>query len=874
MLKKISLFIFLVIILKVETFAFQNPEANSKAIVLVDNARFTVLNPRVIRMEWNNEKKFDNRASFIITNRNTVVPTFDTSNDDGWLVIKTDELELRYKKGSGKFSKDNLQVAIQVEGNKTIWTPGTKNNENLLGTTRTLDGYDGAKTWDGKPIPLEEGILSKNGWYVIDDTKSFRFDNSDWNWVSETKSTSEQDWYFLGYGLQYKKALADYTLISGKIPLPPRYAFGYWWSRYWAYSDPELKSLVNDFRRYDIPIDVLIIDMDWHLTHGGLKNIKNPQKDPFGELLGWTGYTWNKALFPEPEKFMAWTDQEKLKTALNLHPASGVASLESQYEDFAKSYGFDTSNKEWIPYRMADKKWAQTYFDVLLHPYEEWGVDFWWLDWQQYPESKVINGLNNTWWLNYTFFSSMAKRTGSRPLLFHRWGGLGNHRYQIGFSGDYKISWKSLKYQSYFTHTASNVGYGYWSHDIGGHASGDFDKDAELYARWLQFGIFSPILRTHSAKISTIERRFWMFPNEFDHMRELIHLRYALAPYTYTMARKAYDEGLSICRPMYYDYAKEENAYTFKYQYMYGDQMLFSPVAEPVGEDLIANQKVWLPEGNWFEWSTGEKYKGSQVINNNYMLKELPLFIKEGSIIPMYPKITNLQELPDHLLLKVYPGDKGSFDLYEDQGDNDNYKEGAFTITTLKQKEVANSKTITIAPVKGSYNKMVTSRSYEIMLPVSFPPIKVQVNGETYTYSDTKQEKHWTYNGKELTTNISIPKVLTSNALEIHVTYDTEILKKKELLYGKPGKFKRLKEIIGLMKIEIARENWWALLSNRVFSAEQVPVNISYNPTTIIEQLELFEKNYDAMLHDMRTHRDARKKITDNILTPLKTRAK
>ncbi|WP_299216604.1 glycoside hydrolase family 31 protein [uncultured Aquimarina sp.] len=869
MSKNIYLFAFLLLFLKIDTFAFQNPEANPKAIITSGQARFTVLTPRVIRMEWNNEKKFENRASFIVINRKTTIPKFDVTEKDGWLVIVTNELELRYKKESGKFSVDNLQISLNNNGDKVIWKPGIENKGNLLGTTRTLDGYDGGKTWDGKPIPLEQGILSKDGWYLLDDSNSFRFDNSDWNWVSEAKSTSEQDWYFFGYGLQYKKALADYTLISGKIPLPPRYAFGYWWSRYWAYSDPELKSLVNDFRRYDIPIDVLIIDMDWHLTHGGLKNIKNPQKDPFGELLGWTGYTWNKALFPEPSKFIEWTNQEKLKTALNLHPASGVAPLESQYEDFAKNYGFDTTKRDWIPYRMADKKWAETYFDVLLKPYEDWGVDFWWLDWQQFPESKVLEGLNNTWWLNYTFFSSMAERTGKRPLLFHRWGGLGNHRYQIGFSGDYKISWESLKYQPYFTHTASNVGYGYWSHDIGGHGSGDLDRDAELYTRWLQFGVFSPILRTHSAKISSIERRFWMFPNEFQHMRELIHLRYALAPYTYTMAREAYDKGVSICRPMYYDYPKDDNAYTFKHQYMYGDQLLFSPVAEPVGEDLITKQQVWLPEGNWFEWSTGEKYKGGEIINKNYMLKELPLYIKEGSIIPMYPKITNLQELPNHLLLKVYPGTKGSFDLYEDQGDNEHYKKGAFAKTSIVQAETENKKTIIISPPKGSYEGMPTSRSYEIQLPVSFPPTAVQINGESYKYSDAKTEKSWTYDGHELTTYITVPKISNSETVEISVTYDKDSMAKKELLYGKPGRFKRLKEIIGLMKIEIARENWWALLSDRVFSAEQVPVNISYNPKSIIKQLELFEKNYDAMLKDMRTHRDAREKITDNILIPL-----
>ena len=853
-----------------EVISQQNPKAKPESIVVSGEARITVLTPRVIRMEWDTKKTFEDRASFTFINRHTPTPTYKVEERDGWLLISTNELQLRYKKESGQFTKDNLEVSLRVDQQNTVWRPGTKNESNLLGTTRTLDGCDGGNTWDGNPIKLEEGILSRDGWYVIDDSDRFRFDDSDWQWVSDPKSNSEQDWYFFGYGLDYKQALTDYTLIAGKIPMPPRYAFGYWWSRYWAYSDPEFKALVGDFRRYDIPIDVLIIDMDWHLTHGGLKAIKNPKRDPFGEMLGWTGYTWNKALFPEPEKFIAWTNKEKLKTALNLHPASGVAPMESQYQDFANAYGFDTSEEAWIPYRMADKKWAKTYFDIILKPYEEWGVDFWWLDWQQFPESKVVDGLNNTWWLNHTFFTSMAKRTGTRPLLFHRWGGLGNHRYQIGFSGDYKISWESLKYQPYFTHTASNVGYGYWSHDIGGHASGDLDSDAELYARWLQFGVFSPILRTHSAKISSIERRFWMFPNEFQHMRELIQLRYALTPYIYTAARQAYDDGVSICRPMYYDHPKDEEAYNFKTQYMFGNQMLYAPVAEPIGDDLVAEQQVWLPEGTWFDWSTGEKYDGGKVINKTYMLEELPLFVQEGAIIPMYPKITNLQDLPAQLNLKVFPGAKGTFELYEDQGDNENYKSDAYAITVISQSEINNEKIISISPTKGQYEGMPSARRYDIELPISFPPTSVSVNGKNYDYSENKTTGAWTYDGEELMTHISIPEQPLSQEVIIKVTYSATFKTKNDLLYGKPGTFKRLKKIIGLMKIEIARENWWALLSDRVFSAEQTPVNISYNPSAILEHLEAFDNNYEAMLKDMKTHRDARKKVTDHILTPLK----
>ena len=182
----------------------------------------------------------------------------------------------------------------------------------------------------------------------------------------------------------------------------------------------------------------------------------------------------------------------------------------------ARAMGIDPATKKYVPFDITNKKFAENYFNILHHPLEEQGIDFFWLDWQQEQNTRVT-GVNPTWWLNYTHFSDMERR-GKRGMLFHRWGGLGNHRYQIGFSGDTIAVWDSLAFQPYFTATAANVGYGYWSHDIGGHMRVDLGaKPAagipqdpgypELYTRWIQWGIFSPILRTHTTKDQQSERR-------------------------------------------------------------------------------------------------------------------------------------------------------------------------------------------------------------------------------------------------------------------------------------------------------------------------------------------------------------------------------
>lgn len=478
-------------------------------------------------------------------------------------------------------------------------------------------------TQSGQKVSLEDGLLAKDGWTLIDDSHGFLFDgNKDWNWVKPRAERDEQDWYFMAYGHDYKMALKEFTQFSGKIPLPPRYTFGYWWSRYWSYSDNELRQLVDKFNLYQIPLDVLVVDMDWHYTEPGRG--------------GWTGWTWNRNLFPEPEKFLSYLQDNRLKVTLNLHPADGVASYEEKYKQIAEDMGIDPSSASKIDWVSSDKRFIKSMFKHILHPMQEKGVSFWWLDWQQHLYDTHIANLSNTWWINYIFFSDMERRNQGRPLLYHRWGGLGNHRYQIGFSGDAFVTWNSLNFQPYFNSTASNVLYGYWSHDIGGHLGDSISP--ELYVRWLQFGAMSPVMRTHSSKSASLRKEPWFFGDKYlNVIRDIIVRRYEMVPYIYTMARKAYDEGLSLCRPMYYEYPECQEAYDFRNEYMFGDNMIVCPVTAP-GNNGYAKVKVWLPEGEWYELYTGERLQGGRVWERSFAIDEYPVYVKAASVIPMYDK--------------------------------------------------------------------------------------------------------------------------------------------------------------------------------------------------------------------------------------------
>ena len=553
-----------------------NPVANPEAVVICGKARFTVLTPEMIRIEYSAKGIFEDQATFTVTNRRLKVPRFRKREDNTYLYIVTDKVRLKYRKSTNPVttpaSPENLTITIDNNGCESVWYPGKSDSLNLKGTCRTLDGSNG----DNKRAEMENGLISRSGWAVIDDSwAAIRSDggrsyalrpNADmeFDWWAERSDTDALDIYYLGYGNDYKKAISDYTKIAGKIPLPPDYVFGYWYSKYSAYSADDYRRIMSEIKDNKIPADVMILDMDWHW------NVGNGQS---GDKGGWTGWSWNTNLIPNPKGLLRDIHDNNFKIALNLHPADGINKNESPVYFAAMNSELNgkylNDKKDNISWSIDYTDFTKSFFKNIIHNHESEGVDFWWIDWQQHLTSNNTYGLSETFWCNHVFFNDMArKRTDRRPVIFHRWGGLGSHRYQIGFSGDALINFQTLGFQPYFTATASNVGYGYWGHDLGGHAFTDESivNDPELVLRWIQFGVFTPIFRTHATNDARIERRIWKFDN-FPTMLEAVRLRYSLFPYLYTMARKAYDTGISVCRPLYYEYPESEEAYVYENEY-------------------------------------------------------------------------------------------------------------------------------------------------------------------------------------------------------------------------------------------------------------------------------------------------------------------
>jgi hypothetical protein len=834
-----------------------NPVANPDAEVLFGNARFTVLTPQLIRMEWSAGRHFENRASIVFINRRLPVPRFQHSvatTDNGQkLTIATDALTLTYTPtGDGRFTAANLSIKLTAQltaqlaaaATPAVWTPGETNPENLQGTTRTLDGARGSHTRE----PIGPGLISRAGWVLIDDTTRPLFDSTDfrflegekspWPWVikrpADENPDSYSDWYFFGYGHAYRQALGDFVRVAGRIPLPPRFAFGAWWSRYWSYSDQELDQLIRGFRENSTPLDVLVIDMDWHLNFHQLEAAHD--KDQSGQTLGWTGYTWNKLLFPDPDDFLKQVHLDGLKATLNLHPASGIQPWEKAYPAMARAMGIDPASKKYIPFDPTNKKWATAYFDDVLHPLEKQGIDFWWLDWQQQPMMTNIPGLSQTWWLNYLHFTDQ-QREGKRPLLFHRWGGLGNHRYQIGFSGDTVSVWDSLAFQPWFTATAANVGYAYWSHDIGGHMPGAVDP--ELFTRWVQFGAFSPILRTHTSKNPDSERRIWAYPEPYSSiLRSTFQLRYALEPYLYTEARRTYDTGVAFFHPLYYDWPNANEAYASKDEYMFGGQMLVNPVTQAADKTSgLATESIWLPPGEWIERPTGRHFTGPVTIQRAFSIDQIPIYMKAGAIVPMQPAMLHTGQKPvNPLIVNVWPlapGQSSHYTLYEDSGLSVDYQRGVFARTPIRATESASTLRVEIGPAQGSYPGMLRTRSYELRLPADWPPQSVTVNGRPVPQGGAGKPG-WTFVGDTLTTVIPTSGYSVAEPVTIEVRRSGSLIKQRNQLDGFAGSMTRLRGAYDALQ-----QTWPAAWPpDALVDAMQTGDRIGYHPEQATDEIE------------------------------------
>ena len=710
------------------------------------NARFEVLTPSLIRLEYAADGKFEDRRTQTTAGRLRSSARFRTSVKGGRRIIRTSRITLRWRRGSGPFGASNLTALVE---RRAVHPEPGPNPTPLGGWRRSLDLVDG-------PRPLHEGILSRDGWYLLDDSKTALVTGSAFT-VRPERQGDYQDLYLFAYGHDYVRGLRDLRTLTGAAPLLPRKAFGVWFSRYWPYSADDWKPLLARFRSEKVPLDTISLDTDYKAVHdpAGAAIASQIAGAPGGNY-SWNGWDWNRGLYPDPAGFLTWARDNGLSAGLNIHPS--IDTTDPQFEATQARAGGGLTvddgcrvtqadpNGQCMVFDWTDPKQLDAYF-ALHERFEKDGATFWWLDWCCDASKADAPGLTPDTWINKLYFDRQRAR-GSRWPAFQRIGGsfqlgfdgstgtgaFAEHRYTLQFTGDTCGTWPLLAFASQFTAAEASIGLPYVSHDIGTfHAvspTGVCDKSIspiltprenslpeDMYARWVQLGAFQPIERLHSHHGARLP---WEYPGKAGQVAAaFLRLREALVPYLYTLAGNARATGVPMVRPLYLSWPRQDHAYEHPSEYTLGHDVLVAPVTAP-GDP--AEAEVWFPPGTWVDWFTGERHRGGAVEKLSVPLERMPVFVRAGGVVPLQPEVaTTAVSPPRALILTAFAGN-GKTTLFDDAGDG---LDARSATTAIRQR----GRTLTIGAMRGRFAGRPPRRSWEVRWVGVRKPARVTIDG-------------------------------------------------------------------------------------------------------------------------------------------------
>lgn len=761
---------------------------HENSVVSFGRARFTFYTDRLVRLEWSAEGRFEDRPTLRALRPEPPSLPLKVERGEDAISIDSGPVRLRYRESDEGFAPDTLDVTFETGGERIRWHYGKPAKNDFLGLATSLDKCNGERPSvflnadaeiksvreTGEPLRVDSGVVSSEGWALIDDSDGPPLEPHPTlgEWFGQPLPGPRTDAFLFAYGKDYRGAVAAASRVFGTQPLLPRYAFGYWYSRFWAYTETELLELADTFDAFRMPLDVLVVDMDWHRP-------------------GWTGFSWDADLFPAPSTLLESLRRRHLRITLNLHPAGGVDSREDAYEAVAKRTGTASKADGVVPFEPTNPDFMSAYFEELLHPLEDQGVDFWWMDWQQW-EATEIPGLTPLRWLAHTHWNDqLRRRKDRRPLNFTRYSGIGSGRMPMTFMGDTFSSWQSLAAEPGYIARGANVLHGYLSTDIGGHLP--LDTSPELYLRWMQFAVHSPLTRTHASKDDSTERRFWQFPEPYGPLlRRALSRRYELIPYIYTEAAKMEATGLSLHRPLFYDFPESPEAARQTSIYSFGDAMLVSPVVAPADESSgLAQTAFWLPPGEWIDCALGLRREGNRSFKVPYLLGETPVFVRPGSILPGQKDVLRCGGgSAPNLLLEIWPGGNGDYTLYEDDGISRNHLRGAHVEVGLEHREESNRATVRITPARRNFPGFLERRPLRLSFRCHFPPRAVGKNGRPLAAGKQATEASWHYDGFRATVEVDAGIVDLREETLIELEYESS----PEILDGTAGRLARLAE--------------------------------------------------------------------------------
>lgn len=672
--------------------------------------RITILSDLLVRLEFSEEGYFEDRLTELVKFRNFPIPQMKVDQNERFLDITTKYFHLRYEKEKAfygnKYSPDSVLKINLVDSNKE-WYFGHPEARNYYGIVANLDKttdpfIEEATVRDLKHVKRQlenmlsvkrKGLYSTDGFVSIDDSKS-NFIAQDGSIVYNDRKRI--DMYVFLYNRDFGNCLQSYFMLTGMPPLIPRYALGIWWNKNDVYYFNDVQKLLSDFNKNKIPVSILLLGDNWHL------------KDKNNLSRFNSGFTFNRELFYKPVEFTKYMHDRGVRVGVSLDPSEGIHPHEPKYDDIARAVG--NPDKQIIPFNVFDKELMSAYLNYLIDPLYKLGVDFFWINYRNLKD-HTSNDI-----LNYYHFVDYTKMEGLRPMLLTRANTYAPHNFPIHYSGETAVSWNTLKVLPYFNSTSSNLGLSWWSHDIGGYKDGV--EDSELYARYVQYGTFSPIFRFSAKYGRYYKREPWKWDvKTLSIVREYCQMRHRLIPYLYSEAYKYHKVGLPLVQPLYYQYPEIYDELDYKNEYYFGTELFVAPITKP--KDTVMNrsvERIFLPKGTWYDFKTGKKYLGNKRYILFYKDEDYPVFARDGSIVCMadLEKNMNVTNAPTTMEIHVFPGKSNQYNLYEDDGFSNLYEEGYYLLTRVDYNYMANNYTLIIRPVEGKTGIVPAKRNYRI----------------------------------------------------------------------------------------------------------------------------------------------------------------
>ncbi|MGS2720012.1 glycoside hydrolase family 31 protein [Paraglaciecola aestuariivivens] len=574
--------------------------------------------------------------------------------------------------------------------------------------------------------------------------------------------------YVLIGGESYPDIIHNFVQVTGKQPLPPRWALGNFASRFGYKSEQQTRETVQGFIDKDFPLDAVVLDLYW---------FGNDIKGFMGNLA------WDKESFPTPEKMIADFKQLGVKTILITEPF--VLSTSDRWQEAVeqqvlakdasgqpKRFDFYFGNTGLID--VFDDKASKWFTDIYHNLYQQ-GVKGWWGDLGEpevHPGDSLhqFNGLSVTgdeihnayghMWAQRVYNNQLAIAPNERPFIMMRSGFVGSQRFgMLPWTGDVSRSWDGLKPQVELALQMSLLGLAYTHSDLGGFAGGE-KFDQELYIRWLQYGVFQPVFRPHAQDNIAPEPIFHDQQTQ-DIVRTFVKLRYAMLPYNYSLAYQNSLTGMPLMRPVFFDDPQNHALIAETERYFWGDALLVQPITEPNLKQVTMS----LPKGLWFDFWTDKKYQGEQAIKLKTQLDRLPVMVIAGAFLPMVEPVQSIDHYhTKSLQMHYYAHDnkgQSQYTLYDDDGqDPQAIANSAYQSIRFSAAQNANKLTLSMAH-QGQYKGMPKSRTLDFILhnwPAKPQRILSEVNGQSLPLSP--EQVRWDADKKLLFINLEVSEDL------------------------------------------------------------------------------------------------------------------